>query len=377
MITCEKTFSQAISKKVVKDFNCIFPDERDYYAHPTFIISNLADYVRLIASISEVNHGLQSGDTIIYRGMADSGYNLLPGLARISNSVPDMEGMLVHEFLARRPDAFRGLSEFDVLAKMQHYGLPTRLLDFSLNPLVALYFACESKASKQGRVLCHSSFLQNDSSPFVRAVCSASIQKPFDECYTVDEYYCTEYLPLRKYLSEAYIYEETTVVQPKYWNQRITNQAGVFMVFTNNLYDRYRLILIHERELGLDGAMREYSRGKTDIETIKEALRREPIDLYRNENNPFLTDICFKRMIDAYNGEKSDFLWKTIKNRFRLSDKVKPLSKEKISDQFCSIIIDPRSKKKILRDLASVGFRVDYIYPELEYTAKEIRRRFE
>ncbi|HAT3807039.1 TPA: FRG domain-containing protein, partial [Serratia marcescens] len=35
-------------------------------------------------------------------------------------------------------------STFDVLVKMQHYSLPTRLLDLSTNPLVALYFACSN-----------------------------------------------------------------------------------------------------------------------------------------------------------------------------------------------------------------------------------------
>ncbi len=34
----------------------------------------------------------------------------------------------------------------------QHFGMPTRLLDWSTNPLAALFFACHSEPGKDGRV---------------------------------------------------------------------------------------------------------------------------------------------------------------------------------------------------------------------------------
>jgi hypothetical protein len=40
----------------------------------------------------------------------------------------------------------------EILSKMQHYGVPTRLLDVTTNALVALYFACDDKKDTDGVV---------------------------------------------------------------------------------------------------------------------------------------------------------------------------------------------------------------------------------
>lgn len=373
----ELSFAIATEKKVAKDYDILDIQNDEYYAHPTFRVGNLADYIQLIAAISSISGDYIGWDTVIYRGMVDQEYNLLPGLARYNKLQEDGEYKLINDFLTRRPDAFQGLTEFDTLAKMQHYGLPTRLLDFSTNPLVALYFACESKYQKNGRVLCHGTYLQNDSSAYVNAICTAAIKKPLEGNIAVEDFLCDERLPLKKYLQECYLYDTTTIVRPKYWNQRIANQAGVFMVFPNNLSDRYMYIIKHSRELGIDLAINEYGHGKVDSSRIKNAIDREPIS-YNQEGNSIVSDDYFRSVYASYrDNTSSESIWEIFNNRFQMTSQLKALSAQKIHDSFCSIIIEAKNKKKIIQELAYIGICTDFIYPELEYTAKEIRRRYE
>lgn len=81
------------------------------------------------------------GSNIFYRGQCGNKHRPLPYVFR--KGFMDKEDYLYHELILRCPETFRGLSHLDILVMMQHYGLPTRLLDVSSNPLVALYFACK------------------------------------------------------------------------------------------------------------------------------------------------------------------------------------------------------------------------------------------
>lgn len=47
----------------------------------------------------------------------------------------------------------RMLSDFELLAKLQHHGAATRLVDFSRNILIALWFTCNSERDKTGMLL--------------------------------------------------------------------------------------------------------------------------------------------------------------------------------------------------------------------------------
>ena len=87
-----------------------------------------------------------------YRGHSNANWKLLPSIFRTPNGV-EKEHLLFRDMVAHEPQSFSECkSALDYLVQMQHYGLPTRLLDVTLNPLVALYFACEKEENKDGQV---------------------------------------------------------------------------------------------------------------------------------------------------------------------------------------------------------------------------------
>lgn len=88
-------------------------------------------------------------DNLIFRGQANSAWGLVPKLWRNEynkNSEDDLITKYKRRYMVAEDDIFQNLTD------MQHYGMPTRLLDWTNNFLVALYFAVEKEDKADGKI---------------------------------------------------------------------------------------------------------------------------------------------------------------------------------------------------------------------------------
>ena len=81
----------------------------------------------------------------VYRGLGSKDFDLKTSLIRLGGNYAELEPHLLRNFrkYAQR-SASPGGSIWNWLAVAQHHGLPTRLLDWTFSPYVALHFATEN-----------------------------------------------------------------------------------------------------------------------------------------------------------------------------------------------------------------------------------------
>ena len=111
---------------------------------PLATVSSVTSFIEAVGKAAA-----PGGSVNAFRGQRNATWSTAPGILRPPQKLLDHEREIIRELVSVHPQEFRDdHSMLDRLVRMQHFGLPTRLLDVTLNPLVALYFATEPYGSK-------------------------------------------------------------------------------------------------------------------------------------------------------------------------------------------------------------------------------------
>lgn len=217
--------------------------------------------------IDQVANWYVGNDRVLFRGQQRLSWKLTPRLGRmrlrgrhIAGSREDVERRMLQDF-DRLSIPFLGSraiqGKWDRLALAQHHGLPTRLLDWTSNPLVALWFAIEN--------------------PTFADEGAAVWAFDADECDYVDEN-----------LSNPADVPRTMIFRPHHHDSRIVAQSGWFTVHkyspTNDDFSKFETLKAQRPNL------RRFEIPKKVFPAIRDDLARCGIN--RSSLFPDLSGLC-------------------------------------------------------------------------------------
>ncbi|WP_314261714.1 FRG domain-containing protein [Cardiobacterium hominis] len=323
------------------------------------IVEDISGFSNILKKLGEPANGYMR----FFRGHGNKEWGLLPGIYRDDNLVRN-EDKIIKDALTYCPDYFRPSDTlFEKLARLQHYGYATRLLDLTSNALVSLYFAASGESNKDGEII-------------VLDIPKSAIK--YDDSDTV------------AILSALSIRESGfNILSPRREARQIAELSG--LSFAKK--EQQNFIGSRDSAEHIEAALHQ-------IDIMKEHIVEQEYIKHFNSNNeiikllhdimkdkPYFKPIinpedlnkvlCIRAKLDNYRimRQQGCFLLFGINERKNepacLNDKWK-----KFLDNEYRIIVPKENKEKILQELRAFAISKQTLFPELDMQAQDIMDKY-
>lgn len=217
-------------------------------------IDSISSFISAVRNLKESADG--SSTELYFRGQDAEFWDIEPSVFR--NDMLSVEHRLMQMPLQKIPIEFKEFQTvFDIMTKYQHYGMCTRLLDLTTNPLVALYFACkchgdepyisdedeESSHEPYGVIYFTKNYYPSLPTELEVQVVSALARYDLTKENTIqdvltklkrdciiDDELKTKWLQKEGFSEFVNIIQKNYMVTPTYTNERLRKQSGVFLL---------------------------------------------------------------------------------------------------------------------------------------------------
>lgn len=187
--------------------------------------------------IQEFYAAATKGDTadgLMFRGQRKAEWTLLPSLYRHADARENESN--IYQIFTTKAKALMPhiVSDWEILSHMQHYGVPTRLLDWSDSFGVALYFAISKQAIRKPEDA--AVWILNGYALSRLATKKGSIYNIEAEDFPLySEYFTDRASPLQdeNEIQKKWPFERPVPIEAAWGHQRIIAQRGLFTVHGN------------------------------------------------------------------------------------------------------------------------------------------------
>lgn len=335
------------------------------------VITCLKEYIEFIGKIE-----YSYKNPVFYRGQGNANYLISPGSLRKN---PVNEKLMLESFERRfSTEVDSCATNMARLVLMQHFGISTRALDVTENPLAALYFACspmkkfnknpEAEEKNWGEItIFRDPDFEEKESENQKPIDSNKVSIISSTAFMENEFNLwklgmkwkkdNNFMHEERYIQLKEIIRSSVIVRVPQNNQRIKNQQGAFILVNANEVlsldddEQYAAeltnhILNTKDEFSFNDLMNDKKWSKRFSEGFTWSLRFKKVKPYSGENRIKIFDI------DPFD----------LRRLFYKDE-------EGIQQV---VLIPPDKKEGIVNELKKFNITEDFIYPDMDNVANEI-----